>query len=817
MNSANWDKLKDSFNQAIDLPTDKRVLFLEKCDEDLRNQLKNLIEAHEQAGEFIAEPAMVEIGLADDADANIGKQIDDYEIIKEIGKGGMGAVYLARHLDESFTQQVAVKLIKRGMDTDSVLKRFVMERQILANLEHPNVARLLDVGTTDDGLPYFVMEYIEGLPVTKFCDAHEFSTDERLKLFRQICAAVQYAHQNLVVHRDIKPSNILVTEDGVPKLLDFGIAKLLNPDWSTDTAEATATLMRLLTPEYASPEQLRGLNITTASDVYSLGVVLYELLSGQRPFKIESDSHEECIQAILTKEPIRPSSVVLSPLSVADKRATSPNTQRTKDKGQRTKSLKGDLDNIILKALRKEPARRYASVQEFSDDIRRHLEGLPVTATADTSFYRFNKFVKRHRIGASVGGLVVLLLLSATAITAWQSVLAKRERDRAEQRFKQVRQLTNSFMFEFHDAIQDLPGSVAARELVAKKALEYLDNLAGEQTDDASLKFELATAYKKVGNIQGRAQTSNLGDTKGALESYRKAAEIFETLHESDLTNPQYRTELAATYTEIAAVNQVIGDDESALENNGRASALLEEQVSADPSDILSKTNLGKCYKVTGDLTAAKGDLTEALRNYRKVLEVSEATLKIYPDDKHAKQMKLTAYDAIGTTLGNPNFTNLGDTAGALDAYRKQLDVSTESLARDKDSFGNQHAQAFTLKVIGEVLTATGDWKTALENYEQSSAIYQKLARADSKDVFTNATLAYLHTNIGEALAETGQTAKALEYHRQAIEQLIKLSDTDKENSFYLTFLARAYQRRAGKSESNRSGDGVLPKGFDER
>ncbi len=804
MDSAHWEKLKELFSEAIDLPAAERVKFVENCDEDLRDQIKNLIEAHEHAGGFIAEPAMVEIGLADDTDANIGRRIDGYEILSEIGQGGMGAVYLAKHSDESFSQNVAVKLIKRGMDTAAVLKRFVMERQILANLEHQNIARLLDVGTTEDGLPYFVMEYIEGLPITKFCDAHEFSVEERLKLFRQICAAVQYAHQNLVVHRDIKPSNILVTKDETPKLLDFGIAKLLNPDWSVETAEATATMMRLLTPEYASPEQLRGANVTTASDVYSLGVVLYELLSGRRPFVIESESREEFIQAILTKEPIRPSSVVYRPLPVEQSETAEHKKQLTTDDGQRTnpksqipnpKSLKGDLDNIILKALRKEPERRYASVQEFSEDIRRHLAGLPVSATADTAAYRFRKFIKRHRVGVLAGFLVAFILLAATAITSWQAVAAERERDRAEQRFRQVRQMANSFMFEFHDSIKDLPGSTAARELVTKKALEYLDNLAGEQTEDASLRYELAVAYKKVGAIQERAQSANTGDTKGAFESYRKAAEILEALRLTDSASALYRRELADVYTEISAINQITGDFAAAHENNARALRLLEEQIAADPTDVTSKISLGHCYKATGDMTASKGEIEKSLESYRKVLETSEAALKIEPENRYAKEMLMTAYDAIGTTLGNPNYTNLGDTAGALNIYRKQLELSVQMLALDTDNLPAQHRKAYTLKVIGEVLTATGDWKSALANYEQSAAIYQKLVQFDQKDAYTNAIYAYLLTNIGEAHSESGDTTKALEYHRQAIERLVKVTGEDRDNSSYLTYLARAYQR----------------------
>ena len=428
MDSTRWIKIKELFMTAFDLPDDERAAFLNTCDADLRPEVERLLRAEIDAGEFINEPAVVSLGLAEEQglDPYIGQQIDSYKIVKEIGHGGMGTVYLASRADASFDKQVALKLIKRGMDTNAVLKRFVMERRILAQLQHRFIANLLDGGSTPDGLPYFVMEHVEGLPITKFCDSQELSIDERLELFRKVCSAMSYAHQNLVIHRDIKPSNIMVTSDGVPKLLDFGIAKLLHPDWSLDTNEATATMFRVLTPEYASPEQMRGGSITTTSDVYSLGVVLYELLCGMRPFKLEGRMAEEAAQIVRTEEPVKPSSAVSGRLRAPIVGNTGENPQpKTSDENKSTtfrnpqsaiRNLKGDLDNIILKALAKEPERRYQSVQELSEDIRRHLAGLPVTATADSLGYRMAKFVKRHRTAVVAAGAVLLILLAATAV-----------------------------------------------------------------------------------------------------------------------------------------------------------------------------------------------------------------------------------------------------------------------------------------------------------------------------------------------------------------------------------------------------------------
>jgi len=420
VDNADWNKIKSLFHQALDLQPDERAAFFaDHCngDRDLRVRVESLLKAHEDAGDFISAPALAEAGLISHAtlgSALIGKRIGSYEIVRELGRGGMGAVYLAERADEEFKKQVALKIIKRGMDTESILRRFVMERQILANLEHENIARFLDGGTTEDGLSYFVMEYIDGEPITKYSDAHNLNTTERLELFQQVCVAVQHAHQNLIVHRDLKPSNILVTTARVPKLLDFGIAKILSADAAGDT-EQTASALRLMTPEYASPEQLRGLPITTATDVYSLGIVLYELLSGQRPFRFPNRSPEEIVRVVLTAEPSRPSDAVTNHVAPRGTDATGLNSPSmhqplASQVEKLRRRLLGDLDNIVLKALRKDRERRCASVQEFSQDIGRHLRGLPVSARPDAFSYRAGKFVKRHRTGVAIAGLLLVTL-----------------------------------------------------------------------------------------------------------------------------------------------------------------------------------------------------------------------------------------------------------------------------------------------------------------------------------------------------------------------------------------------------------------------
>jgi tRNA A-37 threonylcarbamoyl transferase component Bud32 len=391
-------KTADLFAAALEINTGERARFLSaECgaDTDLRREVEDLVNAYKIAEtDGFLQSSALEIEAAnfesEDADARIDQTLGRYKIVERIGSGGMGAIYLAVREDGEFQKRAAVKIIKRGMDTEAILRRFRSERQILARLEHPNIARLLDGGTTADGLPYLVMEYVEGAPIDEYCRRNNLPEREKIELFRIVCAAVAFAHRNLIVHRDLKPSNVLVTKDGEPKLLDFGIAKLLD-----ETEFATQTHLRVLTPAYASPEQAAGENVTTATDVYSLGVVLHELLTGIRPFSTGATNNEP---------------------------------RKTSQK------LKGELSNIVAKALRREPERRYSSIEIFSDDLRRYLEGLPVSARADTVFYRAGKFVGRNKVLVSAAVFVFLLFVFGVAAIAWQARVAQIERARAERR-----------------------------------------------------------------------------------------------------------------------------------------------------------------------------------------------------------------------------------------------------------------------------------------------------------------------------------------------------------------------------------------------
>jgi eukaryotic-like serine/threonine-protein kinase len=398
MASERWRDIEEIFQTALDLAPEERARYVTRAcasDEQLRREVERLLTQHEDAGDFLNEPLYERSGLHElatllesESDTLIGQHLGSYKIEREIGRGGMGAVYLAERADNTFQRRVAIKIIKRGMDTDFVLRRFRHERRILAALDHPFITRLLDGGATPTGQPYFVMEYVEGQPLYAYCDTRRLNLRERLRLFCQICEAVEYAHRKQVIHRDIKPSNILVTEDGVPKLFDFGIAKLLDSELATDTAPETATSMRMMTVEYASPEQVQGLPVTFLSDVYSLGMLLYELLTGHRPYNFRSRLLHEMARVITEEEPERPSIAVARPNNLLTVAYVSPEAVtvghlcelRGETPESLSLSLSGSLDRITLKALRKEPEGRYASAAEFRDDIMRYLDGRPVTA-----------------------------------------------------------------------------------------------------------------------------------------------------------------------------------------------------------------------------------------------------------------------------------------------------------------------------------------------------------------------------------------------------------------------------------------------------
>jgi serine/threonine protein kinase len=431
-----WDRVNALFNEALDLDHTAREALLTSVagqDPDLAREVRSLLLAHGDASGFLAgSPAHDFVKTAAPGD-----RIGPYRIIEETGRGGMGVVFRATRDDEDFRKEVAIKLIYPGMRSDDILKRFRAERQILAMLDHPSIARLIDGGTAPDGTPYLVMDFVSGRPLLEYCDERRLGIEQRLEIFLEVCDAVQFAHQRLVIHRDLKPDNILVTEEGRPRLLDFGIAKLVTPETGGPAPTVTLPMNRLMTPDYASPEQVRGDPVTVAGDVYSLGVILYELLSGRRPLEFKTRTPEEILRVVSGVDPIPPSSAVTR--SGVPETAT----RRGDTAARLRRRIAGDLDYVVLRALDKDPGRRYGSVDQLAQDIRRHLAGDPVVARGRSTAYLVSRFVRRHKAAVVTLSLVILSLAGGLAGTTWQAGVARRERDRANRRYAEVRYLAH--------------------------------------------------------------------------------------------------------------------------------------------------------------------------------------------------------------------------------------------------------------------------------------------------------------------------------------------------------------------------------------
>jgi serine/threonine protein kinase len=510
MNSERYQQIKGLFQEALLRgPAERQAFLASACggDEALRHEVETLLISDAQGrGTIQTAPFGSVSKLLNEPRPEdlIGKRVGPYELVSLIGRGGMGTVYLGVRADDHYRKLVAVKLVNPGIESQSMLQRFRRERQILANLEHPNIAQLLDGGTTSDGRPYLVMEYVGGMPVDEYANARKMSVSSRLEMFLTVCGAVHHAHQNLVVHRDLKPSNILVKADGSVKLLDFGIAKLLNPDAATQVLDRTATAMRILTPEYASPEQVRGGAITTVSDVYLLGVVLYELLTGHRPY--EMDSPVAAFRSLTEGQPEKPSLKVTrmgTGQTVGTRIAESIQEDRP-DKLR--KRLAGDLDAIVLKALQKEPSQRYASVEQMAEDIRRHLRGEPVLARRATVTYRGSKFVARHRAAVATVTIVAAIMGAAVTVTTRDALDARAQRTRLERRLSEGHVKAADRLSALRAMAQRLetletlaagPANAPAVRRALAAARNHVAELAGSLAEDQSLPIERRRAYQE--------------------------------------------------------------------------------------------------------------------------------------------------------------------------------------------------------------------------------------------------------------------------------------------------------------------------------
>jgi hypothetical protein len=715
------------------------------------------------------------VAAAPVAGARVERRVGAYRLVRELGQGGMGTVHLAVRDDDQFHKEVALKVLRGDLGSDDAVARFLDERQILATLEHPHIVRLLDGGSTDDGLPFLVMEYVVGLPITRYCDTFGLSVRQVIELFLGVCTAVQVAHQRLIVHRDLKPSNILVAGDGTPKLLDFGIAKLLG---AGPREAQTRTGANLFTPEYGSPEQVRGQPITVATDVYALGAVLYELLSGARAHHFELEGLAGMMDTICEQTPRRPSEVA------------PPARQRL---------LAGDLDNIVLKALSKEPAQRYGSVEQLADDLRRHLDGRPVLARANTWAYRAGKLVRRHR------GSLAALLLVLTALSGATFYALKQAR-MAERRLRDVQRLASTLLFE-----TDGKGATEARELIVSRALEYLDALAAELGDDPALSLELARGYVKVGGMQAHVRLPSLGRPRDALSSYDKALRIYRALQTAGRDDEPLRWGLAEALFDVGYLYRWEGNYDLArrtlLEGLG-----LVDGMAGSPTFDHNVAALGLFTLWTLDKDARA--LPEMRATSQRALDLASAWV--------ARDGSADARYWLGMAHGYRAFEDelAGDPDAALVAYG-QASLDLDRLladAPDAESYRSDLAQLLWRQ--SRVLGGRGDgelWMADLGHLgeaeatlRRSLALIEGLEARDSKDARTTVRAAATLADLAVIVAERDLAAAlALDERAAAIYQglapAVRAWSYTKKSEWFLDCSRAELLARAGRRDEARA------------
>jgi tetratricopeptide (TPR) repeat protein len=769
MNAERWQAIGELFEQALPLRSGERTVLLDNAcglDDDLRREVVSLLASHQAGGGFLQH--RIEKALTSFYDTSVaGTQpvrVGPYRLIRELGRGGMGTVFLAERDDEEYYAQVAVKLVRPGMDTEFILARFRRERQTLARLQHPNISRLLDGGTTENGLPYFVMEYIDGPWLTAFAADRRMPVDDRVRTFLDVCSAVDYAHRNFIIHRDLKPGNILVDPDGVPKLVDFGICKLLRAGAIAATDSAVAPM----TPDYASPEQVRGDAVTPLSDIYSLGAVLYELLTGTCPRRYGR----------LTRVAIEQMSRagIALPSTVAGDQAIA-------------RQLKGDLDSILMRALETEPERRYQGAAQLAEDLRRYLHDEPVHAQLQTVRYRAFKFVRRHRGHVLAAAAVLVTLTAGLAVSI-------HEAQRASSRQQQVRMMADKLVFDVHDAVRDLPGSTKARAVIVQTALHYLDASVNSVHGDGVAEKELAKAYRRLGDVQGNLRGANLGDSSGALARYRQAITLLDdairrapgdldaaterlvlynrigTLHAftgqlrdavqtmedgirfgrayTGSSDADVRMALSALYLDCGDAKRNMNDYAAALRDSSDALNLSRRVAAERPADPATRSSLANAYAAVGMAESGLNQLEPALAHLRQGIAEMEKLVASDPRNVSWNRDLMLAYGHEADVLGNPGLHNLGDRAGALQAYRKAAAIGKTLYETDR---ADQRAAADYGIVLTRVETMMDDRdpRAKLAVQKESSRVLEDAAKINPDNVALRIYLALVNQHLGDS------------------------------------------------------------------
>lgn len=810
---------------AIEDPSERAAFLDRACglDIELRDRIYALLLANEVSDDFLATPATrppdatVEtrnpttdptdpyetvVHEATDADSDVVHQQSDnsqratigpYRLVRKIGEGGMGAVYLAEQ-EHPVRREVALKLIKPGMDTHQVVRRFEAERQALAIMNHPNIAKVLDAGATDNGRPYFVMELVAGEPITTYCDRNHLTPTQRLDLFLPVCAAVQHAHQKGIIHRDIKPSNVLVaTHDGkpVPKVIDFGIAKAIDQN-EVERSQFTQHGAIVGTPEYMSPEQAGAgeLDVDTRTDVYALGVLLYELLTGSTPLereRLRQAAYIEVLRRIREEEAPKPS----TRLSGSGDRLAGISAVRGIEPSRLTKLVRGELDWIVMKSLEKDRTRRYETANGFAQDIRRYLDGDPVEAGPPSRTYKLRRFARKHRYGLATVGAFAVLLVAATVISSGLALWANRERVRAvkaeksataqQTRAQEREQMAIDAVKRYGDVVSNTaelrnnPGLAKLRATLLKEPQSFFKQLrdrlqADKQTTPESL-ARLATASFDLGHL-----TATIGDNEDAIRAYKEALEIRKRLASENPTVTKFQSELSASHLFIGFRQASMGQLAEAKASYEQALAIVERQVREDPSNSAFQGNLAAIHDYIGNLQAMTGRSVEVLASYKQSLAIYERLARQNPSDTGFQSNLAATHNNIGAEL-----SRMGRAAEAMAASEQSLAIR-ERLARENPSdTGFQDSLAASLFNIGSGQEVAGRPTEAMTSYLRSLTIRERLASENPSVTQSQREVAACHFKIGSLELKTGQPAKAmasLEHARAIFERLVRENPT---------------------------------------
>jgi len=792
-----WKQVSPYLDEALDLLPEQRtawLLSLSEKDAKLASMVETLLDEQWQAERegFLEQlPFQTARGLE-------GQKVGSYTLISQIGQGGMGSVWLAQRSDGRFERKAAVKFVNIALTGRATEERFKREASFLGRLIHPHIAELLDAGICSDGTPYLILEYVDGDAIDQYCDRHKLAVDSRIKLFLDVLSAVAEAHANLIVHRDLKPSNVLVRNDGQVKLLDFGIAKLLARDGSAAETMLTIEAGGPLTPRFAAPEQVTGATVTTATDVYALGVMLYLLLTGEHPAGTSVNSPAQLFKAIVEHEASRASAVASAAGRAAESRSS------TAEKLSR--QLRGDLDTILGKALKKNPQERYASVTAFADDLRRYLKHETIGARPDTFAYRAVKFVRRNRVAVALASVALAAILAGSGVAIYQARVAQR-------RFQDVHKLAHTFVFDVHDEVAKLDGSTKAREKIVQTGLQYLDNLAANAGGDLELQKEIAAGYVKIGAAQGFPTQPNLGRMVDAIASYRKAGGIYQRIAAK---NSAYLPDLATFYLSYAGLLRFSDDPKRARELTEKAIQIfdrLRDHQQLD-SDLENSYSIAWCR--LGDYDEDWGSYHQAWTEFSRCSELARAQL-LRKRDRQALETVAQSAERVGTAA-----QELGHLREGLQAFDEEETAVRELLAAEPLNPRFHRFLALTYQFRGNTYFVDGspnygDPKRALENFRVYLQTAQQMLDRDPNNTAAAFSVATAASKVSYALKEFNPLA-AIRVARDSIqtfEHMIALKKGDQRRAvsgraFGLLLLGEAQLKIGRLQEARGSGDAAL-------